>query len=171
MRFAFIRRLLVRFVLVSNRRGSRLIRNAGCDGIEEIADAQTVLGADGVDFPNSKLSKVLCGQSNCVTFNFVDGEKDGLRASGEETREIVVGTGKLCSGVHDQDDCLSFFEGDFSLVINLGGNEFRIVGDDSACIHEAEASAIPLEFSVDAITGDSWFVAHNGTTAARQAVE
>ena len=104
-------------------------------------------------------------------FDLIDREEDGPGAAVEEADEVVVGTCELGAGVDDQDDGLGFVEGDFGLVVDFGRDEFGVVGDNAAGVHEAEAAASPLVFAIDAVAGDAGFIADDGATAAGEAIE
>jgi hypothetical protein len=171
MCFEFVDGSLVRFVFDGGRRSFRLLGDGSDDGVEEFADGEAVFGADGVDVADAEAAEVFGFESHGFAFDLVNGEEDGLGAAGEETGEVVVGTGELGAGIDDHDDGLRFVEGDLGLVVDFGGDEFGVVGDDAAGIHQAEAAASPVEFAIDAVAGDAGLVTDNGAATAGEAVE
>ena len=51
------------------------------DGVEQVADAQAVLGADGKDVADAQLAEVFGGRGHGLALDLVDGQKDGLAAA------------------------------------------------------------------------------------------
>ena len=52
------------------------------------------------------------------------------------------------------------------LFQDLGGNQFFIIGDDTAGINQLILAKFVSGVADNAVAGDAWFIAHNGTTVA-----
>ena len=132
---------------------------------------RAVLGTDGVDIANAELAEVLRRRSHGFAFHLVNGQEDGLAAANQQAHQVVVRAGQFGARVDHQDQRIGVFERDFGLVVDLGGDQFRVVGHNAARVHQAELPARPLVLAVDAVAGNAGLVAHNGAAALRQAVE
>src|SRR5579862_2979126 len=63
--------------------------------IQQVANAQTVLSADGIHLAQAQAAKVFRSKLHRVPFNLVYGEKYWFRAPHQQLRQIIVGTGKF----------------------------------------------------------------------------
>ena len=115
---------------------------------------------------NPQAAELLGVRLRClVGVDLVDGEEERLAGAQEQAREVDVGRGELGAAIDDHDDDLRFFERDPGLAEDFGGDELRIVRDDAAGIDDAEVTARPLGFAVDAVAGDARLVADDGAAA------
>ena len=143
----------------------------GEDFVEEVADADVVLGGDGLDVGEAEAAEVFGGGGEVDGVDFVDGEEDGLAAAEEEAGEGEVGRGELGAAVDDHDDGVGFFEGGLGLAEDFGGDEGDVVGDDAAGVDDARVGGLPLDLAVDAVAGDAGLVADDGAARAGEAIE
>jgi len=143
----------------------------GEDLVEEVADADVVLGGDGEDVAESKAAEVFGGGGEGDDVDLVDGEEDGLAAAQEETGEGDVGAGELGAAVDDHDDDLRLGEGGLGLEEDFGGDEFGVVGDDAAGVYQACVGSHPFDEAVDAVASNAGLVADDGAARTGEAIE
>ena len=153
------------------RRRLRGLGEGGEDGVEEVADADVVLGGDGEDVGEAEAAEVFGGGGEGGGVDFVDGEEDGLAGAEEETGEGEVGGGEFGAAVDDHDDGGGFGEGGLGLAEDFGGDEGGVVGDDAAGVDDAGVAGLPLDEAVDAVAGDAGLVADDGAAGAGEAIE
>jgi len=130
-----------------------------------------VFRADGEDVAQTEPAEVLRFGSHGLALDLVDSEEDRLAASNQQLHQVVVGAGQFSAGVNHQDQSVGLLESDFCLGVDLRRNQLRIVGHNAARVDQAKPASGPLVLAVDAIAGDAWLVAYDGSPAMRKAVE
>ena len=103
--------------------------------------------------------------------HLVDTEDNGLAASLQHTRHIIVCRSDTHLAVGQQDDDISVSDGDLRLLTHEAEDLVVGLGLDTAGIHQTEGAAIPVTFTVDAVTSHTGSILHDGKTLADDFVE
>ena len=115
----------------------------GEDVVEEVADADVVLGGDGDDVGEAEAAEVFGGGGEGGGVDFVDGEEDGLAAAEEQAGEGEVGGGEFGAAVDNHDDGVRLrSRATWAWRKISAGMRAFVVGDDAAGVDDAGVAAI-----------------------------
>ena len=99
-----------------------------------------MFGTDEEYIADAELAKVFGFQGHGLAFNFVHGQDERLAAAQQQAGQVIVGAGQLSARVHHHHHGVGGIERHFVLVIDLGGDQLRVVGNDAAGVDQAKSA-------------------------------
>ena len=139
--------------------------------IEQVADADPVLGGDGQNVADPQAAIILEMIVHLLGIHLVDGEQNWLAALKQQAGKLVVGRGQGSAAIDDHDDERGFTEREACLAKDFGGDESLVLGKNTSGIDHASALSQPLDLPVNAVAGDARLVPDNRPPRAGQAIE
>ena len=142
-------------------------------GVQNVACARAVDRGhgDGVEVKAQLVELVVFVGQMTHAVALVDAGDDGLAALLEHDGDIAVGGGEARADVAHEDDGIGIVNGHLSLHLHLGQDDIVGAGLDTAGVDEDELAAVPFGLAVDAVTGDTGGVLHDGAALTDELVE
>ena len=129
-----------------------------CRGFKEIANTQRI-----------ELEHIGIYKTDGVTF--VDGQTYGFAAFAQHGGNILVRSSDTTANIYHHDDGISQFNADFCLTAHEFQHFAVGVGLNTTGIHQREMTTAPFTFTVNAVTGNTGGVLHDGGTLTGQFIE
>ena len=141
-------------------------------GIQQVAGAVAVDGGHGDGVAQTQIVELIeVRVYGAGGVHLVHCQHDGLLRALEHPGHLLVGGGHAGLDVGNEDDDVGVVDGDLSLLPHEGKDLVVGIGFDTAGIHQAELAAVPIGLSINAVTGDTGSILHDGEAPADDLVE
>src|SRR5436190_23659519 len=107
----------------------------------------------------------------CRAVDFVYRQGYGLAQAAQHLREVAIGARELAAAVDQKDDLIGSLESEAGLAQNLAGDQFIVIGDDSAGIDQLKSAAAVVAHSVDTVACNTRLVADDRSARSQDGIE